>query len=100
QSPTANANGWSTADTTVTFVCSDATSGVASCSAPTTVTQETPGQVINGTVTDNAGNSASDSATVKLDRTPPTLSGAPTSSPNGDGWYNGPVTIHWTAADT
>src|SRR5207302_1559503 len=34
-----------------------------------------------------------------IDKTAPTLSGAPTSAPNADGWYNGNVTIHWTAAD-
>jgi len=36
---------------------------------------------------------------VNIDLTAPTISGAPTSSPNGNGWYNGPVTIHWTCGD-
>lgn len=31
--------------------------------------------------------------------TPPTISGAPTTSPNANGWYNSPVTIHWTVSD-
>lgn len=29
----------------------------------------------------------------------PTLSGAPTTDPNGAGWYRDDVTIHWTAGD-
>src|SRR5206468_10239085 len=27
------------------------------------------------------------------------LAGAPTTSPNGNGWYSGDVTIHWTCSD-
>jgi hypothetical protein len=35
-----------------------------------------------------------------IDKTPPTLQGAPTSSPNGsNGSYTGDVTIHWTCSD-
>ena len=40
------------------------------------------------------------SVTVKIDKTLPTLSGAPTASPNAAGWYNGDVTIVWTCGDT
>ena len=29
----------------------------------------------------------------------PTLSGAVTAAPNGNGWYNGDVTVKWTAGD-
>src|SRR5207248_10220510 len=35
-----------------------------------------------------------------IDRTTPTLSGTPTTSPNQNGWYRGDVTIHWTCADS
>lgn len=34
-----------------------------------------------------------------VDTGPPTLSGAPTTDPNGAGWYRSDVTIHWTAED-
>jgi hypothetical protein len=100
-SPAANANGWNNANVTVSFSCADGTSGIASCTAPQTVTSETAatGQVVTGTAVDNAGNTGNDSVTVRLDKTPPTLSGAPTSSPNGSGWYNTNVTIAWTCAD-
>src|SRR5207253_925499 len=57
-------------------------------------------QSASGSAVDAAGNSASAGLTgVNVDKTAPTLSGAPTTPPNADGWYNGNVTIHWTAAD-
>ena len=36
---------------------------------------------------------------INVDKTAPTLSAAATSSPNAAGWYSGPVTVKWTAAD-
>ena len=36
---------------------------------------------------------------INVDETPPTLTGAPTTAPNANGWYDGPVTIHWTCSD-
>ena len=50
--------------------------------------------------TDNASNvEATQSVTVKIDTVAPTISGVPTASPNGAGWYNTTVTIHWTCSD-
>jgi RHS repeat-associated protein len=80
-SPAANAAGWNNTNVTVTFVCSDATSPVASCPGPTTVTTEGANQVVSGTATDAAGNSTSTSVTIKLDKTPPSI--AITSPANG-----------------
>ena len=57
-------------------------------------------QSVTGNVTDNADNAAS--ATVgdlNIDKTAPTISGAPTTSPNGAGWYRNDVTVEWTCAD-
>jgi hypothetical protein len=39
------------------------------------------------------------SVTVVIAGTGLAISGAPTTSPNGDNWYNAPVTIHWTCSD-
>jgi hypothetical protein len=36
---------------------------------------------------------------VASDTTAPTVTGTPDRSPNGDGWYNAPVTITWAATD-
>jgi hypothetical protein len=36
---------------------------------------------------------------INIDKTPPSISGAATSSPNTNGWYKDNVVIHFTAAD-
>ena len=70
---TAAPAGWTNGDVVVTFACSDSGSGIASCPAPVTATAEGVYEV-SGTATDNAGNSASASATVKIDKTVPVVS--------------------------
>ena len=94
--------------TTVTFTCDDsnsggAGSGIDTCLADGSTTNSKtvqPGVTVTGTATDKAGNTATASSTAPAgDTTPPTLSGAPTTQPNGNGWYKGDVTVHWTAAD-
>jgi hypothetical protein len=37
--------------------------------------------------------------TIKIDGTPPVVSGTPDRSPNGAGWYNSPVTVSFQCAD-
>ena len=61
---------------TVTFVCEDALSGVAACTSPQTVTAEGANQAVTGTSLDNAGNTASDPATISIDKTAPTITAA------------------------
>ena len=58
-SPDSNSAGWHKSDVAVSFQCDDVTSGIATCSEPTTVTVEGAAQVISGTAVDNAGNRAS-----------------------------------------
>ncbi len=70
-SPSPNAAGWHNTDVTVTFTCQDATSGIASCPTPVHVTTDGAGQVVGGTATDLAGNMASTSVTINLDKTAP-----------------------------
>ena len=71
--PQANANDWHRTDATVTFDCSDNLSGIASCTAPVTVTAEGATQVVTGTAVDNAGNTADASVVINLDKTPPVV---------------------------
>jgi hypothetical protein len=90
---------WTNGNVTVTFTCTDSGSGVGSCSAPVTKSAEGDGQHIIGTATDNAGNSATDTATVSIDKTAPTVTAAPDRAPNGADWYNDDVIVTYTAND-
>lgn len=98
-SPTPNAAGWNTADVTVTFTCSDAISGVANCPPPQTVTGDVASQTVTGTATDRAGNSASTSVIVKIDRTPPAIIASISPAPNSSGWNKSDVTVTFTCTD-
>lgn len=51
---------------TITFHCSDATSGILSCSAPVTLSNEGAGQMVTGTAVDRAGNTANLDVTVNI----------------------------------
>jgi predicted secreted protein len=69
-----DANGWYNRDVTVTFKCDDRISGLASCTPATlvTVSREGRDQVVQGEAVDKAGNRATATAKISLDRTPPT----------------------------
>src|SRR5918996_4716017 len=71
--PPPNAAGWNRSKVTVKFVCADTESGLKSCPTAIVVTTEGAGQVITGTAVDKAGNTASASLTLNIDRTPPVL---------------------------
>jgi hypothetical protein len=58
------------------------------------------GLVVNGSAKDMAGNTGTDSVTVKLDNTKPTIGGAVVTGTMGkNGWYVSPVKVHFTCAD-
>lgn len=74
RTPAANAAGWNRSSVTVSFSCSDAQTGIASCSAPRTLATEGANQSVTGTAVDGAGNSASTTvAGINLDFTPPVV---------------------------
>jgi len=98
-SPSPNAAGWNNSPVTISFTCSDNTSGVASCPSPITVNTEGANQVFSGTATDLAGNTASASVTINLDMTPPTVTGSINPPPDAGGYNSGPVTVTFTCAD-
>lgn len=62
-----------------------------------TVSTETAGQVVVGTTVDRAGNVATASVTVKLDKTPPSLN--VTSPANGSRIFASPVAVGGTVQD-
>ena len=99
-------NDWYTHDVTVHFTCTDGGSGIASGACPPDQIMSDEGSAVSSTartVTDQAGKVSAESnvVTVKIDKTPPTISAAATESPNGNnGWYTHDVTVHFTCDDT
>ncbi len=86
--PPANGAGWNNSDVIVQFACDDAASGVANCAAEQVVATEGVSQTITGTAGDNAGNRASTTLNVNLDKTAPTATAAAAPIPNLNGWNN------------
>jgi len=69
--PAPNANGWNNTNVTVSFNASDALSGIFSSSSPATVASEGAGQLVTGTATDRAGNTATVNISINIDKTAP-----------------------------
>ncbi len=99
-SPAPNAAGWNNTNVTVTFTCSDAISGIATCPQPQKVTTEGANQIISGTATDNAGNKASTSITLTMDKTPPSVRATTSPGPNPKSWNNSNVTVSFVCSDS
>ena len=98
-SPAANANGWNKSNVTVTFTCADTGSGIAACPDPVTVSTEGANQVVSGTATDKAGNTATASVTLNIDKTAPVLTSSVAPVANANGWNNSAVTVSFAATD-
>src|SRR5207248_5106874 len=82
------------------FVCADALSGIATCPADQQRSSEGAAQAISGTATDLAGNSASVSATVNIDTTPPLVAlSSPTAGNTGTTVFTPSVTASGTVSD-
>jgi large repetitive protein len=95
-----NAAGWYRAPLSIAWVGSDVTSGLAACSAALSYGgPDTTGTPEVGSCTDNAGNSSSDTFTVRYDTVAPNTDATPSRQPNGAGWYRAPVSVDWTGTD-
>ena len=97
--PLPNADGWHQAAPTVSFVCADALSGLASCTPPQVIAQEGAAITIAGKAVDIAGNEASAAAALKIDRTAPTIAAVLSGPVPASGWFNAPVTVSFTCSD-
>jgi hypothetical protein len=97
--PARNANGWNNNNVIVTFACADATSGIATCTPPVTVSAEGRDQVVTGNAVDKAGNTASTTIKVSIDKTGPTLLASVSSLPNAAGWNNSDIAITYQCTD-
>ncbi len=69
-----NEHGWVNADVTVMFSAADNLSGIATISAPVTVTSEGANQPTTGAAVDFAGNQGVVTASISIDKTPPEAS--------------------------
>jgi len=97
QAPPANGAGWNNSNVTVSFSCADDFSGVANCTSPIVVSTEGANQTETGTATDLAGNAASTTRTINLDKTPPSLT-MPTLAPSY--LLNATLTFTFGASDS
>jgi len=95
--PQPNEAGWNNEDVTVEFRPEDVTSGIATEAGDTLVVFTTEGvnQEATYTATDLAGNTASVTEVVNIDKTPPTV----TITAPAAGNYNIPQTLTYTVSD-
>lgn len=105
--PTPNTSGWNNTDLNVHFNAADDAGGSgvdpATVTPDISVTDETAGRIVTGQADDYAGNTGTDSVTVKLDETKPTITASIVPGTNTtlstSGWYNGPVAVQFVCAD-
>ena len=100
--PLANSAGWNNGSVSVEFTGTDATSGIASCSANDLTITEGENQTSGaGTCTDVAGNVSApvSYSSINIDMTPPSVSALRSPAANGAGWNNTAVTVSYSALD-
>ncbi|MCK7598029.1 PQQ-binding-like beta-propeller repeat protein [Microbulbifer sp. CAU 1566] len=98
--PDPNSAGWHNTDVNVSFLCEDELSGIASCTSPIDVSAEGATQGFVGEAKDKAGNTATVTATISLDKTVPVLNSEILPQANSNGWHNQPVAITYTCSDS
>ncbi|MET8149495.1 Neogenin [Actinoplanes sp. NPDC049668] len=102
-SGTKGTDGWYTSAPSITFTCTDTVSGsntVSVCPTGTAITKDGANQKVTGTAWDKAGNSATDTVTISVDRVAPVITATVTGDTNADGWYTTAPTVHFTCTDT
>jgi hypothetical protein len=100
--PAPNANGWNNGPVTVTWSCTDDTSGVATPTVTDTLSFDGADQSATAHCSDRAGNTASASRDgINIDQLAPVIvfdNQSPAA--NGAGWNNSDVTLTWACSDT
>ena len=94
-----NANGWFNRNVRVSFTVSDALSGVATTPPDIVLSTEGAQQDVSGTGVDNAGNEASTSMVLNVDKTAPDIVAIRTPAANLHGWNNTAVKVSFGCSD-
>ncbi|MFA5362932.1 MAG: hypothetical protein WC335_06810, partial [Candidatus Omnitrophota bacterium] len=101
--PLPNANGWNNTNVTVSYLVSDALSGVdndVSDYAADVIAAEGAGQSASGTVVDLAGNIAVAVVNnINIDKTPPVITASRDPASNVNGWNNTDVSVAYMVSD-
>ena len=97
----ADSNGWYNHAVTITFVGSDAGSGIASCTSVSYSGPDSASASVSGVCKDVAGNTSSPGAfQVKYDSSPPAVTANPARAPDDDGWYSHAVQVAFAGTDS
>jgi hypothetical protein len=96
-----DANGWYNRPLAVGFQGTDLTSGIASCTAPTTYAGPDVGAVsLSGSCRDVAGNeSGSGAFAFKYDAGAPATTATTARGPDANGWYNHAISVSFAGID-
>ncbi|HYX76161.1 MAG TPA: hypothetical protein VE757_03195, partial [Gaiellaceae bacterium] len=94
-------NGWYNRPVGISWSGTDATSGIAACSAAVTYSgPDTKNASSSGGCTDRAGNMGTPPPlSIEYDATPPVATAAADRVPDSNGWYNHGLTISWSSSD-
>lgn len=91
-----NCSGWFTSNVTVTW----SVNGLAGVCANDVVVVETTGTQVSCTATSSENETVTVTITIKLDKTPPTVTGAtPSRAADSNGWWNHALTVAFSGTD-
>jgi hypothetical protein len=94
-------NGWYKSNVSLVWTVTDPESAVSKTGCVNqNITADQAATTYSCSATSAGGSAGPVSVTIKRDATAPTISGAPTTSPNGNGWYNSDVTVHFNCSDS
>jgi hypothetical protein len=100
---TVGANGWYTSDLTLNWDIRDPEGPIldwdsVGC-APFSITVDNPGTTRTCWARSAGGRSEVETKLLKVDKTPPAVSGTPARPPDANGWYNQALTVVFAGAD-
>ena len=98
--PLATTNGWHNTDVTVTYTCTDETSGVDPVASDLATDVLTATGSALATCVDFAGNNATASYSAQIDKDKPVISSSLSPTANGAGWHNTVVTVSFSCTDS